>query len=204
MTEQTTIDGYLDTLASSAPTPGGGSVAGLVTALGCALGEMVGALSPDASNEPELRQARAELRALRSASIAAMARDERAYDGYIAATRLPKSTPEERTARRRAMQAALVTAAEAPLSLSRTALAALSCLIPIAARGNSHVLSDARIGAMLAELAVRAALINVRVNAALIKDAGIAARLHEEATAIAETARERLASVEHALDVRCR
>ncbi len=199
MSDQTTIRDYLDALASSAPTPGGGSVAGLINALGCALGEMVSALSPNASDDPALCQAAAQLQALRHASIAAMARDEAAYAGYIAATRQPRSTAEEKTARRAAMQAALVTAAEAPIALSRTALATLGCLQPVAARGNKHVLSDARIGAILADLAVRAALINVRVNTALIKDAETAARLNDEATEIENEARKRLEEVEEAL-----
>lgn len=202
MNDTTTIPGYLDDLASSAPTPGGGSVAGLVNALGCALGEMVGALSPTATEIAEVRRATERLHALRANSIAAMARDENAYAGYIAATKLPRSLPDEKDVRRKAMQAALFTAAEAPLALARTALETLVCLQPIAALGNKHVLSDARIGAMLAELAVRAALINVRVNTALIKDVATASRLSDEAASIETKARERLEEVEKALVAR--
>lgn len=199
MTDDQTIAAYLAALASAAPTPGGGSAAGLVSALGCALGEMVVALSPDPASHPDLHTAATRLAALRSASMAAMARDEAAYARYIAATKLPKGTAEEKTGRRGAMQSALVTAAEAPLALAHTTLAALHAMPAIAAQGNNHVLSDARIGAMLAEAAIRAALINVRVNTALIKDSEIAARLNDEATAIEADARGLIAEVESAI-----
>lgn len=204
MVDRTTIAGYLDALASSAPTPGGGSAAALVNALACSLGEMVAALSPDARERPEVRQAAAELTSLRSTSLSAMARDEAAYGGYIAATRLPKSTADEKATRRHAMQAALIVAAEAPLSLAHTALAALEHFGPVAAHGNKHVLSDARIAALLAEVAVRAALINVRVNAALIKDAATAIRLHNAAAEAEELARERYKEIEAALSAHAR
>lgn len=199
MSDRQTLTGYLDALASDAPAPGGGSVAGLVSALACALGEMVGALSPDARTIPEVRTAAEGLAALRTTSVEAMTKDEAAYAGYIAATRLPKSTGEEKAARRDAMQSALVAAAEAPLALACIALDALGLLHPIAIHGNKHLLSDAEIGAMLAEVAVRAALINVRVNAALIKDTEKAKKLHETAISIEADARNRLADVEAAL-----
>ena len=202
MTRNESIAGYLDALASPAPTPGGGSVAALVSALGCALGEMVCALTPGATEHPQVHEAAKHLTALRAASVAAMARDEAAYAGYIAATRLPKRTTDEKAARRAAMQAALITAAEAPLGLAQSALAALNVMPWIATHGNKHVLSDARIGAMLAELAVRAALINVRINTAMIKDDATAARLNEHANALESAAQARLAEVDTALEAR--
>lgn len=202
MTRHETIGAYLDALASPAPTPGGGSVAGLLSAIGCALGEMVCALTSDATAHPDVPEAAKQLTALRAASLAAMTRDEAAYAGYIAATKLPKDTAEEKAARRTAMQAALIAAAEAPLALAQTAVSALGAMPRIAAHGNKHVLSDARIGAMLAELAVRAALINVRVNTAMIKDPATAARLNERADALESAVRSRLAMVESALAAR--
>lgn len=199
MNTNPTLGSYLDDLASAAPTPGGGSVAALVNALGCALGEMVSALSASAPADADLSQASARLHALRGASLAAMERDERAYAAYIAATRLPKSTAVGKAARRSAMQTALIAAAEAPLALARTSLATLGSLLPIANHGNKHVLSDAHIGAMLAGLAIRAALVNVRVNTALIKDPAAASRLNLEAEAVEQEATTRLGEVEKAL-----
>lgn len=202
MTTRETIADYLDALASSAPTPGGGSVAGLVSALGCALAEMVCALTSAAAEHSEIHAAAKQLTLLREDSLQGMKRDEEAYAGYIAATRLPKGTPEEKATRRVSMQAALIAAAEAPLALARTSLAALDLMPQIAAQGNKHVLSDARIGAMLAEVAIRAALVNVHVNTALIKDVEIAVHLDNEAAAIEAQARTRLADIDATLEMR--
>lgn len=167
-----TIGTYLDTLASSAPTPGGGSVAGLVGALAAALGQMVISLTDRGSNpHPELGPLDDALRRHRDACLIAAEEDERAYAGYVAATKLPKASTEEKATRRRSMQDALITAAETPLELARTSLDLLDRLRAVIETGSSHVLSDADIAATLAHTSVTTALVNVRVNIPMIKDA---------------------------------
>lgn len=94
------------------------------------------------------------------------------------------------------MQTALVAAAEAPLALAEVAVETLAMLRPIAAHGNRHALSDARIGAMLANLAVRAALVNVRINIALIRDAETASDLSKRSDAIERSAADRFTDIE--------
>lgn len=188
-----TIGDYLLALASSAPAPGGGSVAGLVGALAAALGQMVINLTDRRSDpHPELDTLRDALERHRDMCLAGSQTDEHAYSGYVAASRLPKGTKEEKAARRDAMQAALLDSANAPLGLAGTSLEILGDLETVIQNGSSHVLSDADIATTLAHAAVTAGLVNVRVNIPLIKDTDRARSLTEAADDIEHRASEAL------------
>lgn len=189
-----TIGSYLDTLASSAPAPGGGSVAGLVGALAAALGQMVISLTDRGSNpHPELGPLDDALRRHRDACLIAAEEDERAYAGYVTATKLPKESVDEKATRRRSMQDSLVIAAETPLGLARTSLDLLDRLRAVIETGRSHMLSDADIATSLAHASVTAALVNVRVNIPMIKDAERSQSLTEAADDIETHSAEALA-----------
>jgi formiminotetrahydrofolate cyclodeaminase len=162
-----TIREYLEQLVSSAPTPGGGSAAGVIAALAISLGRMVISLS---ETTPELADADATLKQAGVEAIDLSDADERAYGGYIAATRLPKATPEEKTVRRQALQRALQDSAETPMRLAELIASIRPTLTRIAELCNPHVVSDAAIAQLLADAAIQASLVNVRVNLPMIKD----------------------------------
>lgn len=189
-----TIGTYLDTLASSAPAPGGGSVAGVVGALAAALGQMVISLTDRGSNpDPELRSLDDALRRHRDACLIAAEEDERAYARYVTATKLRKESVDEKATRRRSMQHSLIIAAETPLGLARTSLDLLDRLRAVIETGRSHVLSDADIAASLAHASVTAALVNVRVNIPMIEDAERSQSLTQAAYDIETQSAEALA-----------
>jgi formiminotetrahydrofolate cyclodeaminase len=197
------IDLYLDMVASDAPAPGGGSVAGVVGGLAAALGEMVVSLTSDAPHK--LLDARDRLAALRASAVAFGAADELAYPGYLEATRLPKSTPEEKAYRKAMMQEAMKEAATTPMQLAETALEMLTALEPVMEYGNRHVLSDAAVAVLLARACIDACLINVRTNLAAIRDvefvgsmAGKTHKLEEHASQLAEHLQSAIASREKA------
>jgi formiminotetrahydrofolate cyclodeaminase len=205
MRDGSSIDDYLDQLASAAPTPGGGSVAGLVAALAAGLGSMVCALTRapmDGDAERELSATATFLDDARTRARAFSARDETAYGDYIAATRLPKTTHDEKMARREAIQAALRTAAEVPLQLAELCVELLSSLRPVVRLGNPHLMSDARIAVMLAETAHRAALVNVRVNLALMRDRDLAGQLEARAQASERRTMKAVSDLERVLETR--
>ncbi len=184
MSAHLTIEEYLDRLASAAPAPGGGSVAGLVSALAAALGTMVSALSSSAPGTDAalaLADASATCQSARSRALKLAREDEAAYEAYVSATKLPKANATEIATRRLAMQDGLRHAADVPMRLAETVGDLLAALIPIARHGNRHLVSDVRIAAMLAAVAGHAALINVRVNTALLKDRELGAQLEREA-----------------------
>lgn len=168
------ISEYLDQLASDAPTPGGGSVAGVVAALAIALGRMVVSLSDPS---PELETANQKLIEAARRAIAGSDDDERAYGGYIAASKLPRTSAEEKKLRTSKMQEALRDAAETPMRLAELIHNTIPTLQRIGELGNPHVVSDAAIGLLLANAAIEACLINVRVNLPYLKDPALAADL---------------------------
>lgn len=161
------IGDYLDQLASSAPTPGGGSVAGVIAALAMSLGRMVISLSDPS---PELMAANDRLIEAGRGAIAGSDADERAYGGYITASKLPRATPEEKAHRKAHMQRTLRDAAETPMCLAELIHEMKPTLQHVVRLGNPHVVSDAAIGLLFADAAIEACLINVRVNLPYLKD----------------------------------
>jgi glutamate formiminotransferase / formiminotetrahydrofolate cyclodeaminase len=190
---------YLDALASSAPTPGGGSAAALVGALAAALAAMVANLTIGrerfAAVEARMEAALTELTHARRQLTAAMAEDAAAFDAYMAARRLPRATPEERAARAAAIQTATLAAAEAPLTVAHQAMALLPLCQQMAELGNPNVASDAGVAAYLAEAAVRSAGLNVRVNLPGLADGARRQALAEEVAALEAAVGERAALV---------
>lgn len=173
--ETRTIGRYLDMVASDAPAPGGGSVAGVVGALAAALGEMVVHLTDDP--HAELVEAGDRLASLRASAVASGAADELAYPAYLEAARMPKSTPEEKARRQAMMQEAMREAAAIPMQLAETGIEILETLQPVMLHGNPRVLSDGEVAMIFARACVDASLVNVRVNLAYIKDAGTTGHL---------------------------
>jgi formiminotetrahydrofolate cyclodeaminase len=175
--EPRTLHAYLDEVASANPTPGGGSVAAVVGALAAALGEMVANLTTG----DELAPARDQLAQLRGQLLGAASADEAAYAAYRNAASLPRDTREAKAARAAAMQEALIGSTEVPLHVARTATEVARILDLVARAGNPHLRTDAALGALLAEVALRGALLNVRGNAALLRDRDRAGAFLEEA-----------------------
>lgn len=178
---------YLDAVASSRPTPGGGSVAGVVGALAAALGEMVCRLSPstgDAQTDLSMSDALSRFSAARAALLQLAEGDETAYGAFRGASSLPKTSPEEKLARSAAMQNALVGAALVPLATARASRDLLPDILHVATHGNRHVRSDAVIASILAFAAVRACAVNVHINTAMLRDKDHATELDNEIGAI--------------------
>lgn len=168
------LDGFLDDLASSASTPGGGAASALVGALGAALGSMVCNLTVGrakyAAVEPQMRDALQETERLRGRLRELTGADEQAYSALMAQYKLPRDTPEQKEHRAAAVESALRHAADVPLETAKTCVEVLRWLEPVAREANANVISDAGAGALLSDAAARSALLNVRVNASLMKD----------------------------------
>jgi formiminotetrahydrofolate cyclodeaminase len=173
-TQSRTIEDYAAMVASESPTPGGGSVAATVGALSCALAEMVCNVTVHGKSqptEPELLRRGGTAGAVLRATLLGLAHaDERAYGGYQAASALPRSTDEEKRVRREALDRALVESANVPLEIARACADVLDQFLIAARHGTKHALSDVSTGALLAEAAIRGALLTVRANAELMRD----------------------------------
>jgi formiminotetrahydrofolate cyclodeaminase len=169
-----TIADYAAAVASVAPTPGGGSVIGIAGALAASLASMVCRLTlkrpPTAEAERLLQDAVAHSDALRLQFLDLAAADERAYAAYREAAALPRTTDEEKTTRRAALEQALVTSGAVPLDEAAAAAGLLSLLEVIAEHGTSHAHADIATSAFLAEGTIRSALAMTSANTDLMKN----------------------------------
>ena len=168
------IRGFTEETASESPAPGGGSVAAAVGAFGAALGTMVANLSSHKrgwDHRWEEFSAVAERgKAFSEELVRLVDADTAAFDGIIAAWRMPQGSESERAAQKEALQAAIRHAIEVPLRIMEVALASIEVAAEMAANGLDASLSDAAVGVLCARTAVRGAGMNVRINAADLED----------------------------------
>ncbi|HEX9580681.1 MAG TPA: glutamate formimidoyltransferase [Gemmatimonadales bacterium] len=180
-----TLDGWIDDLASGAPTPGGGSAAALAGALAAALVAMVGRLTTSrkayATVANEFTTLTAEADRLRAVFRPLVDRDAAAYEAVMAAYKLPKGTAEELRRRQEAIDRALLNAAAVPLETARAAAALLPLARRAAEAGNKNSVCDAGVAALLAEGALRGAVYNVEVNVRSLSHPELGATLSKEA-----------------------
>ncbi len=186
---------FLRSLASDAPTPGGGTAAAVAGAMGAALVEMVAALT---LSKEKYASAHAAVRVIAEAASAArenfcgLAReDSEAYDRVVQARRLPKESPEEKEERNRLLSVANRLATEVPMRTARAAVRLLAALPELVEKGNPNAASDAGSAALLLEAATESALLNVGINLAGIPDAAFVGQMQRE-TADLQTEAQRL------------
>lgn len=179
------VSGFLGAIASSAPAPGGGSVAAHAGALAATLAQMVAGLTIGkkkyAAVEGEMKELAIRAAALTNALSALVKRDADAYTAVSGAYALPKESDADKAARDQAIQAALLQAANVPLETARACAEVAELALMAAERGNSNAVSDAGVAALLADAGCRGASYNVRINAMSITDSAAAKRLNEQA-----------------------
>jgi len=185
--------------ASSAATPGGGSVSALVGALGASLAEMVASLTVKKAGfesvQEEMFDLLSEGESLRDALLTLIDADCAAFGSYMEALAMPKGTEEERAARRAELQAAARRSAEMPMEMARCSMRVMPLVKSALALGNPMAASDARMAAILVRAAVRSAVINVRVNLPALGDEALAAGMEAECAALEEQAAEQEAAI---------
>jgi glutamate formiminotransferase/formiminotetrahydrofolate cyclodeaminase len=201
-----TIDGFLEVLASDAPTPGGGAVAGLCGAAGAALISMVCNLTigkPAYEDVEEPMRARLEeAEAARPAFLDLADRDAASFDAVVAAFRMPKDDDRRKAERSAAIQRAYEGAARVPLELARRAVELLPAAVAATELGNTNAASDGVSAAIALHAAAACALVNVEINAAALKDERVASELRDEVATLRERAGELLSAAEAAFAAR--
>ncbi|MDR3076927.1 MAG: cyclodeaminase/cyclohydrolase family protein [Synergistaceae bacterium] len=172
--EQETIQAFLDKLAGKSPAPGGGSSAALAGAIGAALVSMVAALTAGNDKFAESREFMTEMHkaseSLMSRLIELMNEDTEAFNEYMAALKMPKSSDSEKSARKSAIATASLRITEVPLATLELSAKVAALAARATELGNPNAASDAGSAALLAEAAGRAAAYNVRINLSSIKD----------------------------------
>ena len=178
------VDKFLETLASSAPTPGGGGAAALCGAVGIALGNMVGNLTMGKKKYAEVQEDIAALNqraeALHADFVALIDADAEAFKPLSEAYGIPKDDPK----RQEVMEAALLAAVQPPLEIMRKCVKALELIAEYAAKGSALAVSDAGCAAAITRAALEAAALNVFVNTRLMSRRDRADAINEEANVL--------------------
>lgn len=183
-----TVRGFLDTLASSSPTPGGGAVAALSAANGVAMIAMVGRLTVGKAGFEDVDDRMQRLieaaAAAREEFLALADADAHAFDGVMAAFKLPKETDDEKVARSAAIQAGYAEAAAIPQEVARRAVDLMELAEDATAMGNPQAASDGLSAAASLHCAALCAIANVEINANALKDRSIRAGMLDELAAL--------------------
>jgi formiminotetrahydrofolate cyclodeaminase len=178
MITQRPVGTFLDELASGAPTPGGGSAAAIMGAMGAALVSMVCNVTISKKGheavETEMKSVRDESEKLRLRLTSMVAEDIAAFDGLMAAYRLPKVTDEDKSRRAAVIQSSLRAATDTPLACARACAEVVALSRRAGEKGFAGVISDAGVGVLAANTALRSAALNVYINAPSLKDRAFA------------------------------
>ena len=189
---QQTVDEFLRTLASDAPTPGGGAVAALSGATGAALISMVCNLTIGRKGyeeaEERMHAILADAETARTAFLELADRDATAFDGVMAAFKMPKETDAEKAVRSQAIQRGYEAAAEVPLEIARRAAELMELARETTEMGNANAASDGACAAQALSASVWSATYNVDINAAALKDQAKATALRDEVSALRASA----------------
>ncbi|MFQ5661233.1 MAG: methenyltetrahydrofolate cyclohydrolase [Gammaproteobacteria bacterium] len=165
---------FLDELASKASTPGGGSAAAIMGAMGASLVSMVANLTVGKKNyadvEDEIQELLSTSEDLRRRLTGMIRADVEVFDNVMAAYGLPKETDTEKAARSEKIQTALKEAADVPLACARLCAEVIRLSQPMAEKGNKNVISDAGVAVLAAHAALRSAALNVTINIGGIRD----------------------------------
>lgn len=174
-----TLHAFSEDLASDRPVPGGGSAAAYAGAMGAALAAMVLRISAKKAADPLTERIR-QLDDLRADFIRLVDDDSAAFARVAEAYKMPRSTDEEKAARKRRIQVGLLGAARVPLECAKTARRLLDACDRSLEIASPATVSDIGVGALMAETALRGAALNVMINLASLDDAGQVKALSEE------------------------
>ena len=189
-----TCKDFANETASESAAPGGGSISAYMGALGAALATMVANLSAHKrgwdERWEEFSKVAEEGQVVMNELLNLVDEDTAAFNKIMDVFAMPKTTPEEKAARAEAMEAATLYATQVPLRTMKAATRAFPVIMAMAQKGNPASASDAGVGALAARAAVRGADMNVRINAAGLKNREVAEALIAEAAELVKHAEE--------------
>ena len=165
---------FANETASESPAPGGGSIAAYMGSLGISLATMVANLSAHKKGWDqrwkEFSDWAEKGQKIKDELLYLVDEDTNAFNKIMEAFSLPKSSEQEVKTRSEAIQNATKYATEVPLKTMILAYSSFPIIKAMAEIGNPNSISDAGVGALCARSAVIGAYMNVRINAAELKD----------------------------------
>jgi methenyltetrahydrofolate cyclohydrolase len=157
------IESFLDSLASETPTPGGGAVAALTGAHAAALISMVCHFSKNFKGAVQIDE---RARQARTSFLDLAQEDIEAFNSVMAALKSEKDVAR----RKHNIQSSLRRAAEAPRTMIKLASSLVGDALTLLQMGNSNLITDTGMIAILIEATIRSAELNILVNLKSIDD----------------------------------
>ncbi len=183
-----TCSEFADETASESPAPGGGSISAYMGALGAALATMVANLSSHKAGWDDRWKEFSDWaergQVIKDDLMHLVDEDTAAFNMVMDGFKLPKNTPEEKAARSEAIQAATRYATEVPFRTMERAFDAFEVIRAMIDQGNPNSITDAAVGALCVRSAILGAFLNVKINAAGLKDKEFAAEILAKGTEI--------------------
>lgn len=193
------ISEFIDELASDSPTPGGGSVAALSGALGCALSSMVCNLTIGKEKykdvEKEMKEVVEKSERLRNELTDLIDRDTNAFNDVIKAFKMPKETEKQKKHRKKAIQEGYKKAASVPLETAEKCREILDVAKIVAEKGNPNSVTDASVCALMAKAGILSAVLNVQINLGSIKDEKFVEDISSEIEELKQEAYEKTSDI---------
>ena len=187
-----TVRDFQAALASSSPTPGGGTAAAIALGQASALTVMVAdlTLGKEKWQDGWEISERAMLLGVKIMSRSGILADEDsdAFDEVMSSFKLPRETEQNKSQRKEAIKSATLKATEVPFETAKLSLQLLQLLPELAMKGNANAVSDVGVAGLLASAACKGALFNVDINlSGLSEDSAL--EIRKKAPEIREEAR---------------
>jgi glutamate formiminotransferase/formiminotetrahydrofolate cyclodeaminase len=183
-----TCTAFANETASESPAPGGGSISAYMGALAASLATMVANLSSHKAGWDdrweEFSNWAVKGQRIKDELLHLVDEDTNAFNKIMDAFGLPKKTDDEKKARTAAIQEATKYATQVPFRTMQKAFEAFEVINAMVEIGNPNSITDAGVGALCARSAVIGAGLNVKINAASLKDEEFKAKILADAAAI--------------------
>ena len=177
------MDAFMRVLDANDNSTGGGTASCIAGAMAAGLAAMVARLSigkKDLAPKEHYKIVAAEAESLAEALFDGGSQDAAAFDAVSSAYRLPKDTEDAKAARSRAIQTAMVHAAEVPLSNAKRCKKVLMLCRTLENSYNTNAASDLECAGYLAAAGLKGSAANVRINLPSINDPEICQEFERE------------------------
>lgn len=166
------IKEFIETLASSAPAPGGGSVSALAGANGCALMAMAGDLSfkkkaykaLDESIKIKFGECIDIFKENYKNMLLYIDEDTKAFNQLMDAFRMPKISVDDKARRQIAIQKATMETIRVPMEVCQLGIESLRLVEFVMPYANKNTISDQGVGVMMLQNAIEGSAMNVLIN----------------------------------------
>ena len=186
---------FLNSLASSDPTPGGGGASALIASIGCCLCSMVANLTTGkkkyAQYQDKIDEYLVKLKDLNEVLLKDIDKDAEAFKPLAAAYSLDKSTPGYDVI----MENATYEAALAPLEITRDIYELVPIIEDLSVMGSRLAISDVAVAASATSAALKGVVMNVYINTRSLKDREAADKMNVEADKMVNDGCARLGAV---------